>query len=212
MATGSIESCARRSPCDQLGFRGFVFESISSRFIRRAHRLVQHWCPVVGVAGRGTAAQDLVGVRPYALQVREHIRVIRGHHPWTSSDRCPSMWTRRFSPSAKKTKVLLEKPHARDGKDRTGEQRQALGSEFEFGSQATDGTSSINAAPTGLSSRGDYAAFSCNSCGYTRAVAAGEWHWPCATANPRLASATRKKTAIPRRGSCGRGSCGRRST
>jgi hypothetical protein len=53
----------------------------------------------------------------------------------------------------KKTQVLLEKPHARDGKDRTGEQRQALGSDFEFGSQASGGTSSVNTAPAGLSPR-----------------------------------------------------------
>ena len=38
----------------------------------------------------------------------------------------------------KKTNVLLEKPYARDGEDRTGKQRQDLGSEFEFGSQASD--------------------------------------------------------------------------
>ena len=54
----------------------------------------------------------------------------------------------------KKTKVLLDKPHARDGKDRTGAERQALGSEFEFGSQASGGTSSVNTAPAGLSHRG----------------------------------------------------------
>ncbi len=54
----------------------------------------------------------------------------------------------------KKTKVLLDKPHARDGKDRTGAERQALGSEFELGSQASGGTSSVNTAPAGLSHRG----------------------------------------------------------